>query len=283
MTFVNDNNDDDTNNLDKEEEDEEDFHIPPINFKNNPKPRKNLPYNGRKIKGWYELTRDDKERIKYAYMQGTIKGFKIFQMEEYIYAVTRIKVERRFIYDIKRKHEADNHAWYYNLARDRFAYIGVYRKCIDEIEVYKEGLWRLIMDPAESGPVKLGAYRELHNLSKTSVLLLKDLPFIMSLSKRYDPNDLDPYRQDIGRLTKNTHSSSDRQLKDLSFLNIETIDSQNHHTNLVFDTKERIESLHTIDDELTKRLRELHKVEQNPEIILPNTEDDNNNNEQSHS
>ncbi len=38
---------------------------------------------------------------------------------------------------------------------------------------------------------KIAAVKELHNLVKTKVLLLRDLPFIMNLSKYYDLTKLD--------------------------------------------------------------------------------------------
>ena len=127
---------------------------------------------------------------------------------------------------------------YLRLAKDHFAYIGAYRKCIDEVELYKEGLWRLVLSPEESGTVKVAAYKELHNMSKTSVLLLKDLPFVMNLSKYYDVDILDPNRESLARLGKSPDTPSERH--GISFLDTETDGYEKHHTNLVFNTLERI-------------------------------------------
>ena len=40
---------------------------------------------------------------------------------------------------LKKAEEQENREWYYHMARDHFAYVGAYRKCIDEIEHAKKG------------------------------------------------------------------------------------------------------------------------------------------------
>ena len=89
----------------------------------------------------------------------------------------------------------------------------------------------------------------------------------MNLSKFYDPNILDPNRESLARLGKNPNTPSERAI---SFLDAETGEYSKHHTSLVFNTLDRIESRHTLDDELTERLREqTEDIDDNEE----NTED----------
>ena len=85
----------------------------------------------------------------------------------------------------------------------------------------------------------------------------------MNLSKFYDPNILDPNRESLARLGKNPNTPSERAI---SFLDTETDGYEKHHTSLVFNTLERIESGHTLDDELTKRLREQTKDVQDHDV-----------------
>ena len=46
------------------------------------------------------------------------------------------------------------------------------------------------MDPKVDHSIRIQAAKELHSLSKTSVLLLRDLPFVANLSKYYDLSKL---------------------------------------------------------------------------------------------
>ena len=69
------------------------------------------------------------------------------------------------------------------MAHDHFAYVGAYRKCIDEIVQYKKELWLLAMDAKTDSSTKIQAIKELHNLSKTYTLLIKDIPFVTNISK----------------------------------------------------------------------------------------------------
>ncbi len=47
------------------------------------------------------------------------------------------------------------------------------------------------MNSKSEYPVKIAAVKELHNLVKTKVLILRDLPFITRISKYYDITLLD--------------------------------------------------------------------------------------------
>jgi hypothetical protein len=117
-------------------------------------------------------------------------------------------------------------------------------------------LWSLVLSPEESGTVKVAAFKELHNMSKTSVLLLKDLPFVMNLSKYYDPGTLDPKHESLGRFGKRPDSPRERD--SLSLLDTVTTRFDKRNVSTVYNTLERIESgqQYSIDDELTRRLRD---------------------------
>ena len=57
--------------------------------------------------------------------------------------------------------------------------------------------------------------------------------------------------------------------RSFSFLSTKSGEHEKHHSSLVFNTLERIESRHTLDDELTEKLREQTDEDDNEE----NTED----------
>lgn len=253
--------------------DPDDIKIPEsTNIRHNPKPRKKLKYDGKEINNWRQLTFEDKGIVKLVFMEGTIKGYKFYQILQYIFAVTGIRLHKKFAWSIKRQHEEDNLRWYYNLARDRFAYVSLYRKAIDEIELYKEQLWKILIKPTASDIAKVAAVKELHNLSKTSVLFLKDLPFVMNLSQHYDPDLLDPAHNSLYQLGRTrVRDPNTKQADKPSFLNVERTDPiEKHHTNLVFSTLERIGSKHTMNDELTKLLKEQTEGTGDPnDIPLP--------------
>ena len=104
----------------------------------------------------------------------------------YIASKTKIWIERSGIEYVKKSEEEENKKWYSKLAKDHFAYVGVYRKAIDELEYCKKELWSMMTDPEATDSEKVQMLRELHNLTKTSTLLLRDLPFISDLTKYYD-------------------------------------------------------------------------------------------------
>jgi hypothetical protein len=76
------------------------------------------------------------------------------------------------------------------MAKDHFAYVGAYRECIDEINQLKKEAWNIVMDPKTEYYTKIQALKELHNLSKTCTLLIRDLPFITNIAKFYDKDVL---------------------------------------------------------------------------------------------
>ena len=54
----------------------------------------------------------------------------------------------------------------------------------------KKEMWSIIMDANITKETKILATKELHGLSKTYTLLIKDLPFVTNLSKYYDKDML---------------------------------------------------------------------------------------------
>lgn len=158
------------------------------------------------IDNTYQLSNIQKERVLLAFKEGVIKGFTIEAMPALIEAKTGIKVSIKFIYTLRRLEYLDNKEWYYNLARDNFAYIGVYRRVIDELELARQECWHLILHPNTDAPTKVQCLREIHNIVKTQVLLIRDLPFIMNLSKYYDPKILDPDNKALNKLSNSTPS-----------------------------------------------------------------------------
>ena len=72
------------------------------------------------------------------------------------------------------------------MAKDHFAYIAVYRNAIDSLQQLIHELWQIVMNDKSSLSDKTATMKEIHNIEKTKVLLLRDLPFITRLSKYYD-------------------------------------------------------------------------------------------------
>jgi len=81
------------------------------------------------------------------------------------------------------------------MAKNHFAYVGAYRKAVDEIEQLQKELWSMMMDPLTTNLEKVHIIKELHSLTKTYTLLLRDLPFISNLTKYYDLYDSENHRQ----------------------------------------------------------------------------------------
>ncbi len=72
------------------------------------------------------------------------------------------------------------------LTKDHFAYIGIHREALDELQQLKNELWKIILYSKSENSVKIATVKELHNLVKTKVLILRDFPFITRISKYYD-------------------------------------------------------------------------------------------------
>ena len=138
----------------------------------------------------------EKELVRIFFQEAQIKGFNIDQVPDFIEVRMRKKISMSFVYYLRDQQYREDGYWYYQLARDSIAYVGAYRRAISEIDRYKKELWLILMDPRTERKLKIECTKELHNLTKTGVLLLRDLPFITNLSRYYDPSKLDPTGQD---------------------------------------------------------------------------------------
>ena len=74
----------------------------------------------------------------------------------------------------------------------------------------KKEMWNIIMDSKAEHYSRIQATKELHSLSKTSVLLLRDLPFVANLSKFYDEDMLNSNSDHILQ-SKNEYSNRNNQ------------------------------------------------------------------------
>ena len=59
------------------------------------------------------------------------------------------------------------------LAKDHFAYIGIYRNAIDTLQQLNAELWNTVMNDKSEQSDKTDALKEIHKIEKTKVLLLK--------------------------------------------------------------------------------------------------------------
>jgi len=124
--------------------------------------------------------------VRLNYKEAIIKGFTLKGIQQYIASKTKIWIEWSCLEYLKKTEEQENKEWYLRLAIDHFAYIGIHREAIDEIQQLKNELWKIAIHPKSENSEKIAAIKELHNLVKTKALLLRDLPFITKLSKYYE-------------------------------------------------------------------------------------------------
>jgi hypothetical protein len=140
----------------------------------------------KKVKSLRQLRRTEKELVRLNYKEAIIKGFTLKGIQQYIASKTKIWIEWSCLEYLKKLEEQEDKEWYLRLAKDHFSYIGIHREALDEIQQLKNELWRIIMNSESEYTVKIAAVKELHNLVKTKVLILRDLPFITRMSKFYD-------------------------------------------------------------------------------------------------
>jgi hypothetical protein len=142
------------------------------------------------VKSLRQLRKTEKELVRLNYKEAVIKGFTLKGIQQYIASKTKIWIEWPYLETLKKAEEQENREWFYHMAKDHFAYVGAYRKCIDEIEQLKKEVWSILMDTNTTRETKILATKELHSLCKTYTLLIKDLPFVTNLSKYYDKDML---------------------------------------------------------------------------------------------
>jgi len=138
------------------------------------------------------------------------------------------------------------------MAHYYFAYVGAYRKCIDEISQYKKELWNIVIDSKTDPSTRIQALKELHSLSKTYTLLIKDIPFVTNISKSYD-KDIINSNYDNQRLNKNQSNNPDFKqnysTKDYQF---DYADIEDSH---ITDTVNSSNTYRNREEELAKALR----------------------------
>lgn len=144
----------------------------------------------KKVTSIRQLRNTEKEWVRLCYKEAILKGFSLVNhIQCYVASKTKIWIERSGIECLKKSELEEDKKWFYHFVRDSIAYVGAYHKVIDEIKQYKDEMWRINLDTNASRMEKISATRELHNLSRTELLLLRDLPFVTNLS-RYFNQDL---------------------------------------------------------------------------------------------
>ena len=124
----------------------------------------------KRIKSLKQLRRTEKELVRLNYKEAVIKGFTLKSIQQYIASKTKIWIEWSCLETLKKAEEQENREWYYHMAKDHFAYVGAYRKCIDEIEQLKKEMWTIIMD------IKAEMYTKFLP-PKNSTACVRRLPF----------------------------------------------------------------------------------------------------------
>ena len=99
----------------------------------------------KKVKSLRQL-RTEKELVKLCYKEAIIKRFTLKDIQKYIASKTKIWIEWSCLEQLKKTEEQENREWFYHMAHDNFAYVGAYRKCIDEIAQYKKDVWSLVLN-----------------------------------------------------------------------------------------------------------------------------------------
>jgi len=167
----------------------------------------------KKVRSLRQLRRTEKELVKLCYKEAIIKGFTLKGIQQYIASKTKIWIEWSCLEQLKKTEEQENREWFYHMARDHFAYVGAYRKCIDEISQYKKEVWSMVIDSKTDHSVRIQALKELHSLSKTYTLLIKDIPFVTNISKDYDKDIINSNYGDLSN-PKETYSNYDNQVNE---------------------------------------------------------------------
>src|SRR6476620_9170173 len=166
----------------------------------------------KRIKSLRQLRITEKELVRLCYKEAIIKGFTLKGIQQYIASKTKIWIEWSCLEYLKKAEEQENREWYFRLANDHFAYIGIYRDAIEQLLLITHELWKIVMNDKSSQSDKTAAIKEIHNIEKTKVLLLRDLPFITRLSKYYD---LTLYNNDLPNKSSNSIDNKPKPIPDL--------------------------------------------------------------------
>ena len=146
----------------------------------------------KRVKSIRFLKNTEKEWTRLCYKEAILRGVTLVNhIQCYIASKTKIWIERTGIEYLKKSEELEDKAWFYKMAKNHHIYIGLYRKVIDELELSKKELWNVIMNPSSEDSVKIQSLREIHSMTKTITLLIRDLPFVTNLSDYYDQDKVD--------------------------------------------------------------------------------------------
>jgi hypothetical protein len=174
----------------------------PHNFDNNFFDGNNLPdinkiVIDKRIRSLKNLKKSERELVFLCYKEAVMKGFVLEDIQKYIALKTRLWIEKPLLHTIKKRLQKEDLAWYYNFIQSSMHYIGIYRKHVDEINLFKKELWQMLEDPDITAKNKIKIFGELHQLSRTSVLLIRDLPFVSNLSRyfQYIDGNVDEKRE----------------------------------------------------------------------------------------
>jgi len=205
----------------------------------------------KKVKSLKQLRRIEKELVRLCYKEAIIKGFTLKGIQQYIALKTKIWIEWSCLEQLKKTEEQENREWFYHMARDHFAYVGAYRKCIDEISQYKKELWNIVIDSKTDQSVRIQALKELHSLSKTYTLLIKDIPFVTNISKDYDKDILN---SNYGNQSLHSNRIADLNCKEDRSIKDKQFDFAGIEDSHITDTINRLNGFETREDKLSKTL-----------------------------
>ena len=187
----------------------------------------------KKVKSLRQLRITEKELVRLNYKEAIIKGFTLKGIQQYIASKTKIWIEWSCLEYLKKAEEQENKEWYLRLAKDHFSYIGIHREALDEIQQLKNELWKIIMNSKSEYPVKIAAVKELHNLVKTKVLILRDLPFITRMSKYYDLTMFDNSLANSSKSSSTSTTFRDNKSSDNQFNYNNAIKDNSHITDTI--------------------------------------------------
>ena len=156
--------------------------------RNNPLDDSNIT-TSKRVKSLRQLTKVEKELVKLVYKEAALKCLTLEDTQKYITLKTKIFVEETCLGFLKKTEEQENREWFYRTAKNQEWYIRNFKKSMDKIELYERELWSMAEDPTTKEKAKIKIFQELHELTKTNVLLLRDLPFLADLS-RFCGNDI---------------------------------------------------------------------------------------------
>jgi hypothetical protein len=193
-----------------------------------------------------QLTSIEKQKVKVLFREAVVKGFRMDQIPDFIFIKSRLNVTHSLVVTLKKMQKADDRYWFYELARDSLAYLSCYRLAIDKLSQLETEMWLIIINPKIEPAVRILATKEVHSITKTSVLLLRDLPFITNLSKFYDLSDLDPEKKGIKKLQQEKDPKDNNNYDPLK-REFNRSDFDNLNSSLVHTILENVKDTRRID------------------------------------